>query len=218
MSFNRQNYDEGAYLHNLRQSTGAADYMLNAPRNDCDGRFFTSPYVRVNTLGASVCDKNPIDVDSELMGLNRKNSRCPTQQYIPQANEFCVTKGLRDCNDLGSQDSRLTNPPCTLRSTGWNRWESLCQNPQDHAILPFTILANNSLIVKDNHRPFVSLPIDQTAALPTPIETLPECAMPLPKESSQNQRQQPYPARTEIPSTTWRTTNVMNEVNGRSSC
>jgi hypothetical protein len=26
--------------------------------------------------------------------------------------------------------NRLTNPPCTLRATGWNRWEPLPHQPQ----------------------------------------------------------------------------------------
>ena len=25
----------------------------------------------------------------------------------------------------GSEDTRLSNPPCNLRGTGWNRWEWL---------------------------------------------------------------------------------------------
>ena len=217
MSFNRQNYDEGAYLHALKQSAGPADYMLNMPRNDCASCFFTSPYVRINTIGGNVCTDSPIDVDSELLGLNRKNSRCPTQKYIPTANEYCVTKGLKDCDGLGSQDSRLTNPPCTLRGTGWNRWEALCQNPQDHAIVPFPTVLNNRLIVKDNHRPHISQPIDQSSALPTPIETQPECAVPITPHCSRNGRQ-PYPARTDIPSTTWRASSTVKQINEGCGC
>ena len=49
------------------------------------------------------------------------------------------------------------NPPCTLRGTGWNRWEWLCQNPQNRAIVPFNrglfIGVNTNLMARDNHRP-----------------------------------------------------------------
>jgi hypothetical protein len=183
--------------------------MINMPRNDCNGCFVVSPYVRVGTYGDSICQKNPIDVDSELMGLNRKNSKCPTKQYIPQANDFCVAKNLKDCNLLDSQDTRLTNPPCTLRGTGWNRWEALCQNPQDFAIRPFNTLINNSLIVKDNHRPCIAKPLDPTAALPSPLQTKYECATPIPCVGNVKQ---PYPPKTEPTSTTWRTGGAVQQM------
>ena len=33
--------------------------------------------------------------------------------------------------------NRLTNPPCTLRATGWNRWEPLPNQPQQVFETPF---------------------------------------------------------------------------------
>jgi hypothetical protein len=36
-----------------------------------------------------------------------------------------------------TDDSRLSNPPCNLRGTGWNRWEWLCLNPQERVEIPF---------------------------------------------------------------------------------
>jgi hypothetical protein len=33
--------------------------------------------------------------------------------------------------------NRLTNPPCTLRGTGWNRWEALPHQPQVTFETPF---------------------------------------------------------------------------------
>ena len=38
---------------------------------------------------------------------------------------------------LGVTYQRLYNPPCTLRATGWNRWDSLHHNPQDNFETPF---------------------------------------------------------------------------------
>jgi hypothetical protein len=32
---------------------------------------------------------------------------------------------------------RLVNPPCTLRATGWNRWEGLPHQPQLNYETPF---------------------------------------------------------------------------------
>lgn len=166
MSFNRLNYDDSTYKHILRESIGPGDYLLNTPRVDCEGCFFPSPDVRMNGYGAGVCDKEVIDVDSELMNITRPATKCPSGKYVPKANEFCTMRMPQDCDGLTREDTKLSNPPCTLRGTGWNRWEWLCQNPQDKALIPFDWNINNRLIVKDNHRPCIPDPIDQEVALP----------------------------------------------------
>ena len=53
------------------------------------------------------------------------------------------------------EDTRLSNPPCTLRGTGINRFDPLCWNPQDKALEPWTRRGGTSyrIVVKDNHRP-----------------------------------------------------------------
>lgn len=167
MSFSRLNYDDGTYKHILRESIGPGDYMLGTPRLDCNGCFFPAPDVRMGSFGAGVCEKEVIDVDSELMGLTRKQSNCPSDKFLPKEKPFCEMKSVKDCYDLAREDTRLSNPPCTLRGTGWNRWEWLCQNPQDKALVPFDFNINNRLVVKDNHRPCVPQPVDQTHALPS---------------------------------------------------
>lgn len=169
MSFNRLNYDDGTYQHVLRESIGPGDYQLGTPRLDCGGCFFPAPDVRMNTYGAGICTKELIDVDSELLGLRRKQSKCPADKYLPSEKEFCKTTMPKDCHELGREDTRLSNPPCTLRGTGWNRWEWLCINPQSKALVPFDFNINNRLVVRDNHRPCVPKPLDQQAALP-PME------------------------------------------------
>jgi len=174
MSFSRMGYDEGAYQHYLRETTGSGAYMLQTPRVDCEGCFYPNPRIRIDRYGGAVCDKNLIDVDSELIGITRRNSRCPTERYIPTGKEFCKTAPMKDCYILDPEDTRISNPPCTLRSTGWNRWEWLCQNPQDHAVVPFQFLINNQQIMKDNHRPLIPTPLDQNTGLPPSTEACPD--------------------------------------------
>jgi hypothetical protein len=108
--------------------------------------------------GAATCDnKELIDVDSELLGLNVKQTKCPKEKYFNK--DFCSNSKLKDCNDtfLSPEDTKLSNPPCTLRGTGWNRWEWLCSNPQEMALMPFEREIQNRLIVKDNHRPCIPI-------------------------------------------------------------
>ena len=45
-------------------------------------------------------------------------------------------KHWKDCY-IPAEDTRLSNPSCNLRGTGWNRWEWLCLNPQDRVEIPF---------------------------------------------------------------------------------
>ena len=168
MSFSRMPYDEGAYQHYLKETTGSGSYMLQTPRIDCQACFYPSPHVRIDKNGARVCDRDLIDVDSELMGLSRKDSKCPTQKYLPREGEFCTSTPMRDCHGLDPEETRISNPPCTLRSTGWNRWEWLACNPQDKAMVPFQYLINNQQIVKDNHRACIPRPLDQSSGLPAP--------------------------------------------------
>jgi len=68
-------------------------------------------------------------------------------------------------------DCRLINPPSTLRGHGWNRWETLCKNPQAKIFEPFAI--SNRLLVKDNHKTIYPIPLDQCTIRPIGPQTLP---------------------------------------------
>jgi len=159
-------FDDGTYKHDLAQSVGSGDYMINRPRNDCKGCLPVTAGVFLDGYGVSSCDRELIDVDSELIGITRKASQCPTDQYIATNKPSCKTSKVRECNELAREDTRLSNPASTLRGTGINRWEWLCKNPQRTALVPFDYLIGNRLVVKDNHRPCVPTPTSQNDALP----------------------------------------------------
>ena len=167
MSFqSRLPFDNCTYKHNLKQSIGPGDYMLGTPQMNCRMCFSTDPALRVAS-GVSKCANIPIiDVDSELKNITRPASDCPSEKYFPGAGKQCNLQNYQVCEALPTEDTRISNPTCTLRCTGWNRWEWLCQNPQDKALVPFDNNINNRLVVKDNHRPCVPHPINQAIALP----------------------------------------------------
>ncbi len=208
MSFTRPRQDTCSYRHELSQTIGPGEYQLAKPY-PCNPCFVNDPHIRMQRFGASLSKNTSlIDIDSEMIGINRKFSKCPELNYIPT----CVTNQYGganpggyisksngavniDCNVVHFpevncfepvEDTRLSNPPSTLRGTGVNRWEWLCRNPQERIHMPFDNNINNRLVVKDNHRPCIPNPLDQTLALPRPSDeplcvsmTVPTCATPM---------------------------------------
>jgi hypothetical protein len=65
-----------------------------------------------------------------------------------------------------TEPTRYSNPPCTLKESGYNRWEWLCFNPQDKAILPFERNVAYRTVVKDNHVPCIPHVADATNSIP----------------------------------------------------
>ena len=152
MSFNRLNYDTCAYKQNLYQSVGPGEYRLTEPPNSCNICLPQTPHIRLQKQGVSVKSDIPlIDVDSELMNLTRPATNCPSRKYIPDGSQCGLTNpNNKDKNlehgsncDFGIEDTRISNPPCTLRGTGWNRFEWLCLDPQDRVLIPFEHNINN---------------------------------------------------------------------------
>ena len=165
MSYSRLPYDSCAYNHQLKESVGPGEYRLD-PNKPCDPCFVPDPSVLIQRSGAAICPNNLIDVDSELLGITRHQSKCPGQKYLPSDKPFCGAVPLKECNSLRAEPSRYSNPPCTLRSTGVNRFEWLCKSPQDQVEIPFEYGVSSRIVVKDTHRPCLSKPISQTLALP----------------------------------------------------
>ena len=161
MSFSRLNYDSCAYNKSLNESSSVGNYMLQQPKNNCNECFFDSPYIRLSKSQVSTCEKTPlIDIDSELLGLNRTAKKCISSE-MPK----CELRKLPNCKDstfMSPEDTKLSNPPCTLRGTGWNRWEWLCENPQKYAEIPFTLNTSDRTLAKDNHRPIIPQVNDST--------------------------------------------------------
>jgi hypothetical protein len=166
-----------AYEEKLKRSIGPGMYMLRTPANDSEecGRDIPSdPSIRWQHWGPGFCEfGSAIDVSSELRGLNYKNTLCAAEQYYPgrptpATKNACNAKGKqnpRDCT-APTEATRLSNPPCTLRGTGWNRWEWLCYDPQDKAVVPFDYLVSNRLMSKDNHKPCIPDLVDEAPIHP----------------------------------------------------
>lgn len=212
MSFNRPSYDTCAYKQTLAESVGPGEYYLNTPSIGCNPCFPNDPHIRLQRTGVSVSSSTPwVDVDTSMLGIDRKYSRCPEKKYLPtcNANQSCgANSGIgpnkpntdvpvdynlihfADCF-TPVEDTRLSNPPATLRETGWNRWEWLPNNPQEKILVPFDYQVNTKIVAKDNHRPCIPRPLDQYSVYPEkndiPIKhtIVKTCAVPIDPPSVQ---------------------------------
>lgn len=174
MSFNRLRYDVCSYKEAEEASEGPGRYMMQTPQTcNC---YEGNPSIRLQKQGGQFSkDFNnrfyagPVDIDSELKNLNRSLSDCQVKKYNPKCDTDgnCMTQGGNDNQNnfvnpsdcfFPNENTRLSNPPCTLRGTGWNRFEPLCMNPQDRVLFEGEYNVPNRLVVKDNHRPCVSTP------------------------------------------------------------
>ena len=175
MSFSRLNYDGCAYKQALKESVRPGDYNINVPFNFQNNNYPYPPTVRLQKNGASMDKKSfLVDIDSDLMGITRKNSKCSEDYYVPCADKLQYGGTCGESLEHGSdtfipaEDTRTSNPSSNLRGTGFNRWEWLCMNPQDKVMMPFDWNISNRIVSKDNHRPCVPKPLSQTSAWPTP--------------------------------------------------
>ena len=92
------------------------------------------------------------DVESDLKGINRFGSRirCDEALYMPDTNKM-NNLPLQAAPDESFPQlfQRMTNPPCTLRATGWNRWEGLPHQPQLTFETPFDRFIPSRMIDKE---------------------------------------------------------------------
>jgi hypothetical protein len=188
-------YDVCSYKYQLAQEIGPGMYQLMRPDNQSVPVLPKDPRYIAQSSGVSVSKNTAlIDIDSELIGLSRNLTRCPDRQYMPNNNasfncgaqtgkvrngcqpfeKVCVdnTEILKFAdNGLWSEDTKLSNPPSTLRGTGWSRFEWLPADPQERVLHEFDYEINTKLLSKDNHRPCLPKPIDQYNVYPRPSNT-----------------------------------------------
>jgi hypothetical protein len=155
---------------------------ITRPSTKCPSGKFDPTCENQNSLGYP-CSQGVVNGARMCEKCNGESASCS-----------CASGTSSDCNNynynnygkncfLPTEDTRLSNPPNTLRGTGINRFEWLCKNPQENVEAPFDYNINYRLIAKDNHRPQVVKPCDHTNVI-HPLEgtcekiNVPHCAVP----------------------------------------
>lgn len=159
------------YEDDLRITTGAHRYVLGTPVNGSQGVFVPEPTTRIQKWGAGqITEKQKTDIESDLWNINRPGVKSVCGSYDPVKNQFNkLTATPMPEASFPQIANRLNNPPCTLRGTGWNRWEYLCQNPQENIMMPFDWFIPGRQLAKDSHRPCIPKPSNANKSLPSPV-------------------------------------------------
>lgn len=170
-NWTRNRTDNCHITDDSRITTGPGRYTLEAPNTYCNATFAPEPTTRVQKWGsAQVTSYGKTDVESDLFNLNRGTSKEVCGLYDPKDNlmNAAPKKNIKEAS-FPQTYARLNDPPCTLRGSGWNRWEWLCQNPQENVMMPFDWYIPGRILHKDAHRPCIPTPLSPAPALPKPL-------------------------------------------------
>ena len=186
MSFSRLSYDTCQEKIAVKDSIAPGLYQIGTPVpfKSC---YQVNPQIIAqkgsNSMNAGADWRffaGPIDVETDLLNINRLSTKCPSGKYEPKCGNCGVVNSGQPCGqgvalscyncrspipaggmcdqdmlDLPDcffpvEDTRQSNPPSTLRGTGWNRFNPLCVDPQANVFFPGTLNINTRNMDRDN--------------------------------------------------------------------
>ena len=148
----RYRHDINKMVENNEISTGPGRWALGVPNAYGNAAYIPEPTIRMQKWGAAHdMSSTKTDVESDLRNLARPSVRVACGSYSP--NDAGRTLTAMPETSFPETHARLVDPPCTLRGTGWNRWEWLCQNPQENVMMPFEWAVDSRQSNKDMFRP-----------------------------------------------------------------
>lgn len=142
-------------VDDMRITSYAGRYYLEQPAARCPTTFPVNATTRLQKSGdAWVSGQWRTDVESDLKGIDRLGTkiRCDKVLYNPDTNRF-NNMGVDNAPDqnIPMTFARLVDPPCTLRTTGWNRWVPLFHNPQETFETPFDFFIPSRDVDKEKY-------------------------------------------------------------------
>jgi hypothetical protein len=174
-AWTRRLYDGCKSTDDVRVTTGPGRYQLDAPVTYSSAVFVPEPTIRQQKWGAAQNKRYvKTDVESDLFNMNRPPTKNACHSFDPAENAIAQAP-MEPAQEAAfpQTHSRLVDPPCTLRSSGTNRWEWLCANPQDGVMMPFDNLVTTRLQQKDQYRPCIPRPLRAEGVLPAPLSSSP---------------------------------------------
>ena len=113
MSSNRLIYDTCAYKHELSQSVGPLQYVLNPIKYENCNKCRMELGI-VGGTAVSHIKGNLVDLENDLRGQTRQNTKCPNLKFQPTEGDVLHVAG-NACNSQRSIDlSKVHLPPCQM--------------------------------------------------------------------------------------------------------
>lgn len=162
----RYRHDAGKMREHNEISTGPGRWALNPP-NAYGNAAFVPTVTTINQKWGAAHDmtSTKTDVESDLKNLGRPTVRTTCGQYQPEQGAAIASR-LTAMPEVAfpQTSSHLADPPCTLRSTGVNRWEWLPENPQQNVMVPFPYLVDTRHESKDAAYHNMDKPLERSVA------------------------------------------------------
>lgn len=166
-SMTRYRHDNGKMIENNEISTGPGRWALGVPNAYGNAAFVATPTTINQRWGASHdMTSTKTDVESDLKNLGRPTVRTTCGQYQPEQGQAVAQRltAMPEA-DFPQTASHLVDPPCTLRGTGINRWQWLCENPQENVMVPFEYLVDSRHAAKDSVYTAMDKPLENSKAV-----------------------------------------------------
>ncbi len=113
MSSNRLRYDTCAYKKELAQSTGPLSYLLNPMKyENC-----SKCRIELGQVGGTAVSNysgNLVDLESDLRGQTRVNSRCPEDKWLPKCRGDGPGQSGIPCGNFIQNKNLVHLPPCQM--------------------------------------------------------------------------------------------------------
>lgn len=155
MAFTRFNYDDCRIKKLLEESTGPGRYILNKPGWGNKPCFFNDPQMRMQGWGANLRNVSggaPIDIESDLFGVNRTLTRDYTRHKNNIGNQVSSNKvNYTTCYKPITDQSRTTHPAFEYRDLEQNHRAILLVDPQKQTQVPFQRNLNTRNLERDNY-------------------------------------------------------------------
>ena len=131
-------------------STGPGRWSLGVPNAYGNAVFVPEPTSRLQKWGAAHdMSSTKTDVESDLWNLARPTTKTVCGQYNPFLEKPRTLTPMTE-GSFPEVHARLVDPPCTLRASGWNRWNWLYENPQENVAIPFEWALDSRHLNKDS--------------------------------------------------------------------
>lgn len=131
----------------LQESTDIGRYMLNVPGNGEKPSYFEDPHIRLQNWGGNLMT-NPVDLESNLMGINKKLDRSFLNNRVELESS---NKVIYPENNMTTDQSRVTNPAWLYRDTQQVNLETAPIKVENLCNTPFANNISSRIYEKDNY-------------------------------------------------------------------